>query len=107
MCGFLAFFDCNGVYKGTPEELKKHLAALSYRAHSRGPDSSGYFGGENWGMAHERLAIMDPENGFQPIVYKEEGYSLVANGEIYNHLELHKKHNLPPMKTKSDSEPLL
>lgn len=63
MCGILAFFDRNGHYKGTPEELKKLLVELSYRQTTRGPDGSGHVGGAHWGLAHERLAIMDPEGG--------------------------------------------
>jgi len=63
MCGILAFFDFKGKYNGTAEELKAYLAKLSYRATTRGPDGSGYYGGANWGLAHERLAIMDPEGG--------------------------------------------
>lgn len=63
MCGILGFFDPNGHYKGTPEELKAHLASLSHRMRSRGPDGNGYYGGSNWGLSHERLAIMDPEGG--------------------------------------------
>lgn len=107
MCGILGFFDLNGHYKGSPEELKALLQKLSHRTWTRGPDGSGYYGGANWGLAHERLAIMDPEGGQQPIVYEEEGISLVANGEIYNHKELIEKFNLPKMRTGSDSEPLI
>jgi len=63
MCGILAFFDLKGNYKGSPEELKVLLQKLSHRTWTRGPDGSGYHGGANWGLAHERLAIMDPEGG--------------------------------------------
>ena len=45
MCGILAFFDHNGHYKGTPEQLKEHLVALSHRQVTRGPDGSGFIGG--------------------------------------------------------------
>jgi asparagine synthetase B (glutamine-hydrolysing) len=45
MCGILAFFDPNGHYKGTPEELKAHIIALSARQSSRGPCGNGYEGG--------------------------------------------------------------
>ena len=67
------------------EELMRGLSA---RMRTRGPDGSGYHGNERFGLAHERLAIMDPEGGKQPIVYKSDGYSVCANGEIYNFREL-------------------
>ena len=95
MCGILAFFDLNGHYTGTPEQLKEHLTKLSHRQTTRGPDGSGYTGGKHWGIAHERLAIMDPEGGKQPITNEETGTSVCANGEIYNFRELLEKHNLP------------
>jgi asparagine synthase (glutamine-hydrolysing) len=51
------------------EELMRGLSA---RMRTRGPDGSGYYGNERFGLAHERLAIMDPEGGKQPIVYEDE-----------------------------------
>ena len=56
------------------------MRELSARMRTRGPDGSGYYGNERFGLAHERLAIMDPEGGKQPIVYEEEKYSVCANG---------------------------
>ena len=61
---------------------------LSARMRSRGPDGSGYYGNEKFGLAPERLAIMDPEGGNQPIVYEDAKYSVCANGEIYNFRQL-------------------
>jgi len=107
MCGILAFFDKNGHFKGTPEELKALMVKLSLRMTTRGPDGNGYHGGKNWGLSHERLAIMDPEGGRQPIVYEEQGYSLVANGEIYNFRDLLKENGIEKTLTGSDSEALL
>lgn len=111
MCGILAFFDKNGHYKGTPEDLKQLLTGLSHRMVTRGPDGCGYYGGANWGLSHERLAIMDPEGGKQPIIYDEvrtggSPIASVVNGEIYNHHALIKKYgaDLPPPITGSDSE---
>ena len=63
MCGILAFFDPNGAWKGTPEELKELIKKLSLRQTTRGPDGNGYYGGDHWALSHERLAIMDPEGG--------------------------------------------
>ena len=108
MCGILAFFDFEGQYKGTPEELKAHLIELSHRQRSRGPDQNSHHGGKYWGLCHERLSIMDPEHGIQPIINKEEGSSLVHNGEIYNFRDLLKKYECEnEVKAGSDSAALL
>ena len=107
MCGIIAFFDLLKKYQGNPEKLKERLTALGHLMRTRGPDSQGYHGGKYFGMAHQRLAIMDPLHGDQPFVYEEQGYALVANGEIYNFQELISKHNLPQMQTHSDCEPLI
>lgn len=83
------------------------MRELSARMRTRGPDGSGYYGNERFGLAHERLAIMDPEGGKQPIVYEESKYSVCANGEIYNFRELQAKYGLTAAQTGSDSEVLL
>lgn len=64
MCGILAFFDPQGHYQGTQEQLKEHLMKLIRRQKSRGPDGEGFHGTNRWGLAHVRLAIMDPEHGW-------------------------------------------
>eukprot|EP00951_Prasinocladus_malaysianus_P027471 scaffold246610_cov42-Prasinocladus_malaysianus.AAC.1 len=76
---------------------------------TRGPDETGFYGGESWAMGHQRLSIMDPEHGHQPIVYQDKGKeaAVVANGEIYNFRELREQFDLPPSTTESDSEVLL
>ena len=83
------------------------MRGLSARMRTRGPDGSGYYGNERFGLAHERLAIMDPEGGKQPIVYEEEKFSVCANGEIYNFRALQEKYGLTAAQTGSDSEVLL
>lgn len=70
------------------DERETLMRDLSARMRSRGPDGSGYHGNEKFGLAHERLAIMDPEGGKQPIVYEDAKYSVCANGEIYNFRQL-------------------
>uniref|UniRef100_A0A7S0SB12 asparagine synthase (glutamine-hydrolyzing) n=1 Tax=Mantoniella antarctica TaxID=81844 RepID=A0A7S0SB12_9CHLO len=104
MCSILACYDPGGALADGREEL---MRALSARMRSRGPDGSGYYGNERFGLAHERLAIMDPEGGKQPIVYEEAKYSVCANGEIYNFRELQEKYGLTAAQTGSDSEVLL
>jgi len=87
-------------------EREELMRILSARMRTRGPDGSGYYGERRFGLAHERLAIMDPEGGKQPIVYP--GSAVVANGEIYNFRELQHKYGLETeTQTGSDSEVIL
>ena len=65
---------------------------MSKKLRHRGPDWSGIFSDENVVLAHERLAIVDPKSGKQPLYSKDGRYVLAANGEIYNHLELREKY---------------
>eukprot|EP00640_Fibrocapsa_japonica_P000475 CAMPEP_0113935160 /NCGR_PEP_ID=MMETSP1339-20121228/2373_1 /TAXON_ID=94617 /ORGANISM="Fibrocapsa japonica" /LENGTH=555 /DNA_ID=CAMNT_0000937217 /DNA_START=71 /DNA_END=1738 /DNA_ORIENTATION=- /assembly_acc=CAM_ASM_000762 len=76
----------------------------------RGPDWSGYQleGNGKHGIAHERLAIMDPESGAQPLVDNSGELVLAANGEIYNYQDLYKTFDPPyEAQTGSDCEVLL
>ena len=68
MCSILAMYDPNAAMEDGREELMRELSA---RMRTRGPDGSGYYGSKRYGLAHERLAIMDPEGGKQPIVYED------------------------------------
>lgn len=106
MCSVLAMYDPNGAMEDGRETLMRELSA---RMVTRGPDGSGYFGSRRYGLAHERLAIMDPEGGKQPIVYEDgaKTYAVCANGEIYNFRKLQAKYGLTAAKTGSDSEVLL
>jgi len=106
MCSVLAMYDPNASMLDGREELMRELSA---RMRTRGPDGSGYYGSKRYGLAHERLAIMDPEGGKQPIVYEDgaKTYAVVANGEIYNFRKLQAKYGLTAAKTGSDSEVLL
>lgn len=83
------------------------MRELSARMVTRGPDGSGYHGRDKFALAHERLAIMDPEHGRQPIVYDDGASAVCANGEIYNFRALQEKYSLPTAHTGSDSEVLL
>ena len=74
----------------------------------RGPDWSGIFHDDNAIMAHERLAIVDPTSGKQPLYSEDRSLILAANGEIYNHLELRKQFkDSYTFQTKSDCEVIL
>ena len=57
----------------------------------RGPDWSGVYSNEKAIMSHERLAIVDPASGKQPLFSQDKNLVLAANGEIYNHSELRKQ----------------
>lgn len=90
MCGILGLFDGRFATQLEARSLAIRCAKL---LRHRGPDWSGvhiYFGdnGKNAVIAHERLAIVDPESGAQPLKNKQGDIVLAANGEIYNHQEL-------------------
>jgi asparagine synthase (glutamine-hydrolysing) len=91
MCGILAIFR-----SVLPEaELKKKLIECSMRLRHRGPDWSGYIVEHGNGIAHERLAIIDPESGTQPLVSPDGNVVVAANGEIYNYKELYSSLKTP------------
>ncbi|KAL7437635.1 hypothetical protein ACHAXH_004863 [Discostella pseudostelligera] len=114
MCGIFAIFFSSL----DPPSLRKELIKCSSELRHRGPDWSGYMvlestatnGGSplNHGIAHERLAIMDPESGSQPLVSRHGNVIVAANGEIYNYKEIYASLTTPytPM-TGSDCESIL
>lgn len=113
MCGIFAIFASS-----LPEaDLRRELIACSSRLRHRGPDWSGYKVIEAdptmgvalpHGIAHERLAIMDPESGSQPLVSSDQSVIVAANGEIYNYKELYETLENPyTPKTGSDCEVIL
>jgi len=85
MCGILGIFG-SGL---SDVELRKKLIECSKILRHRGPDWSGYRLHNNNGIAHERLAIIDPESGAQPLVSVDGSIIVAANGEIYNYKELY------------------
>lgn len=100
MCGIAGIL----VHKGLPKEEVINSLAKSL-AH-RGPDGNGRFDLEKITVLHKRLSIIDLETGNQPI-HGQDGSVIVANGEIYNFLELRGALGANYFKTKSDSEPPL
>ena len=85
MCGILGIFGSSL----SESELRKKLIECSKTLVHRGPDWSGYFVDGNVGIAHERLAIIDPESGAQPLFSRDKNLVVAANGEIYNYKELY------------------
>lgn len=68
--------------------LRPRILEMSKKLRHRGPDWSGIYSGDKAILAHERLAIVDPASGKQPLLGANGTLVLAANGEIYNHREL-------------------
>jgi asparagine synthase (glutamine-hydrolysing) len=84
MCGVVGVFDL----KQKSADLRPKVLEMSKRIRHRGPDWSGIWCGEKAILAHERLSIVDPESGGQPLYSKDGNLILSVNGEIYNHQEI-------------------
>ena len=104
MCGIVCAFDL----KEKSEVLRPKILEMSKKIRHRGPDWSGVFDSDNAIMAHERLAIVDPASGKQPLYSPDHKLVLAANGEIYNHRELRSQLNSSyEFQTQSDCEIIL
>ena len=104
MCGIVTIFQI----KDPKEEVKKVVLECAKKIRHRGPDWSGYYQDDNFAVGHERLAIVDPKSGRQPLISQDGRYVLAVNGEIYNHQELKKELTTPyPFQTESDCEVLI
>jgi len=101
MCSVLGILDI----KSDIEQLRKQALQMSKVQRHRGPDWSGIFVNEKAILAHERLAIVDIDNGAQPLYSEDRQLVLSVNGEIYNHKELEKNLTKPyNFQTDSDCE---
>ena len=103
MCGIVAAFGLS-----QPEKIRNQVLEMSGKIRHRGPDWSGIYSSKNAILAHERLSIVDPKSGKQPLYSKDKNLILAANGEIYNHQEI--KSNLKSnyeFLTNSDCEVIL
>jgi len=87
MCGFVGVFDL----KVPALELRPQVLKMSKKIRHRGPDWSGIFSCDKAILSHERLSIVDPESGQQPLYSKDGKLALAVNGEIYNHLEIRER----------------
>lgn len=81
MCGIVGVFEL----KQQAESLRGQILKMAKKIRHRGPDWSGIYCGEKAILAHERLSIVDPESGGQPLKSKDGKLILSVNGEIYNH----------------------
>ena len=104
MCGIIGLFNS----KGGSNSLRNNILEMSKKIRHRGPDWSGIYSSDQVIFAHERLAIVDPQSGVQPLYNSDQTLILAVNGEIYNHQEL-KKNEVPdyPFLTQSDCEVIL
>ena len=103
MCGIVCAFDI----KQKSEDLRSQVLEMSKTIRHRGPDWSGIYSDEKTIMAHERLAIVDPSSGKQPLFSEDKKLILAANGEIYNHRSLRKQFPDYKFQTESDCEVIL
>ena len=104
MCGILCAFDL----KQNSATIRPQILEMSKKLRHRGPDWSGIYDATNAILSHERLAIVDPISGKQPLTSVSEKLILAANGEIYNHRELRATcHANYQFKTQSDCEVIL
>ncbi|KAL4196804.1 hypothetical protein AMTRI_Chr04g248060 [Amborella trichopoda] len=100
MCGILAVLGCSD----TSQIKRSRVIELSRRLRHRGPDWSGLHCYENFYLAHQRLAIVDPTSGDQPLYNEDKTIAVTVNGEIYNHEALREKLKSHQFRTGSDCE---
>ncbi|KAF8411472.1 hypothetical protein HHK36_004023 [Tetracentron sinense] len=100
MCGILAVF---GVVDNS-QAKRSRIIELSRRLRHRGPDWSGLHCHQDCYLAHQRLAIVDPTSGDQPLYNEDKTIVVTVNGEIYNHEELREKLKSHHFRTGSDCE---
>ena len=104
MCGIVCAFNI----KQPVAELRPQILSMSKKIRHRGPDWSGIFANEKAILAHERLSIVDPTSGKQPLFSKDGKLVLAVNGEIYNHQEIRNRFaGSYEFLTKSDCEVIL
>ena len=84
MCGIVGIFDI----KEQSNELRKKALRMSQKIRHRGPDWSGIYCGSHAILCHERLSIVDPQSGKQPLYSPDGKQVLAVNGEIYNHQQI-------------------
>ena len=100
MCGIAGVF-----LKKPDKRIINKISRMEKILSHRGPDSSGSFTDKCIKLIHTRLSIVDLKGGNQPI--QNDEFVLIANGEIYNDLEIRKKIKKYSYKSKSDSESII
>ena len=104
MCGIVAILNI----ERQTSELRQKALRMSQKIRHRGPDWSGIYSGGSAILAHERLSIVDPESGRQPLYSSDRQQVLAVNGEIYNHQEIRERYaGRYTFQTGSDCEVIL
>ena len=104
MCGIVGIFNV----QEQSDALRRKALEMSRRIRHRGPDWSGIWCGGSAVLAHERLSIVDPESGGQPLLSPDGKQVLAVNGEIYNHQEIRRRYaGKYDFQTGSDCEVIL
>lgn len=104
MCGIVAIFHV----EEQTQALRDKALRMSQKIRHRGPDWSGIYCGGHAILAHERLSIVDPESGQQPLYSPDRCQVLAVNGEIYNHKDLRERYkDQYQFQTGSDCEVIL
>ncbi|MBQ8520251.1 MAG: asparagine synthase (glutamine-hydrolyzing), partial [Bacteroides sp.] len=104
MCGIVGIFQI----KQQTQELRTKALKMFQKLRHRGPDWSGIYVGGSAILAHERLSIVDPQSGGQPLYSPDKKQVLAVNGEIYNHRDIRAKYaEKYNFQTGSDCEVIL
>lgn len=104
MCGIVGIFQI----KEQTKDLRKKALKMSQKIRHRGPDWSGIYVGKTAILAHERLSIVDPQSGGQPLYSPDKKQALAVNGEIYNHRDIRERYaGKYEFQTGSDCEVIL
>lgn len=107
MCGIAGFLRAAGVTEpGDPAILRAMAASIRHR----GPDDEDVWHAGGVGLAHRRLAVIDPApHGRQPMTRGDGRWTITFNGEIYNYKELRRELEAEGelFQTQSDTEVLL
>lgn len=103
MCGIVGIFNI----REQSDALRQKALRMSQKICHRGPDWSGIHCGKSAILAHERLSIVDPESGKQPLFSPDCKQVLAVNGEIYNHQEIRREYAGYQFQTGSDCEVIL
>lgn len=104
MCGIVSIFNI----KDQSADLRQKALKMSQKIRHRGPDWSGIYCGKSAILAHERLSIVDPESGKQPLFSPDGKQILAVNGEIYNHKAIREQYaGKYEFQTGSDCEVIL